>query len=113
LRTSFGLGVVVIFFLAVLVWLLKLQNLVGAIDTFVLLFGVWGVVTGLLWAKREDLYYFLGWGFLLSSLSSAYYISLRYALALAIILEILVIVFSRAKPFKPQASSPVKPAETN
>jgi hypothetical protein len=72
-------------------------NLFGVLATFLFMFGAWSIVSGVLLVKRNDLYYYVGWGLILVSLSTAYFIPFQYSVAVALILIIIIILIPRLR----------------
>jgi hypothetical protein len=101
LKNSFGLGAIVVALIAIILELLGILNLYAAIAAFLFMFGAWSVVSGVVLVDRKDLYYYVGWGLVLASLSTAYFIPLQYSVAVAIIFIIIIIIIilvSRSRP---------------
>jgi hypothetical protein len=98
LKFSFGLGVVLVALITIVLALLGVLSLLGLLSAFLLMFGLWCVVSGIFLVRQNDKYYYVGSGIVVASLSTIYFISLAYSLAVALILAIIIIVVSRIKP---------------
>lgn len=98
MKISGGLGVVIIAAVAVVLLLLGLVTLLGALAFFLFAAGAWCVVSSIIATKKTDKYYLVGIGLILASLATAYFIPLRYSLAMALIFAIVVTLLSRFKP---------------
>jgi hypothetical protein len=90
--------VVVIALIAIILALLGILNLFGTLAAFLFMFGAWCVVSGAVLVDRKELYYYVGGGLVLASLSTAYLIPLQYSVAAALILIIIIILVSRLRP---------------
>lgn len=90
---------IVIALIAIILALLGILNLFGALAAFLFMFGAWCVVSGAVLVDRKELYYYVGGGLVLASLSTAYLIPLQYSVAAALILIIIIIILvSRLRP---------------
>lgn len=97
MKNIFGLGVIVVALIAIILALLSILTPWGAVATFLFMFGAWSVVSGLVVVDRKDLYYYVGWGLVVASLSTAYIIPLQYSIAMALIFIIVIIFLSRLR----------------
>lgn len=84
--------------IAIILALLSILKPLGALAAFLFMFGAWSVASGLVLVNKKGLYYYVGWGLVLASLSTAYLIPLQYSIALALILIIIIILVSRLRP---------------
>ena len=97
MKFSYGLGIVLIVLIAVILALFGL-SLFGVISTFLFLSGAWTIFAAFSLVKRNERYYYLGWGVILVSLSTIYSIPWQYSIAIALILVIVVVLLSRYRP---------------
>jgi lysylphosphatidylglycerol synthetase-like protein (DUF2156 family) len=100
MRISFGIGVIVIVLITAVLALLGIVNLFSGISAFLIMLGVWCIAAGFGLGKKGERYYYAGWGVILLSLSTAYYIPLQYSIAIALIFIIIIILASKLKPIQ-------------
>jgi uncharacterized membrane protein HdeD (DUF308 family) len=98
LKFSLGLGAVVIVLITIVLALLGIVSLFGAFCAFLLMLGVWCIIGAFALVGKNNRYYYLGWGLILASLSTIYFIPWQYSVAIALILIIILIIASRIRP---------------
>ncbi len=118
MRLAYGEGIIVAILAPLVVLLFGKITVLQTFFAVFLLVGLWTLVSAfLLMALRVRMYY-VAWGLILSSVSSAFIIHIQYAIALiliAIIAALLINVVTRKNPpeaqgMKVDQSNPGKPS---
>jgi hypothetical protein len=106
MRLAYGEGVI----LAILApFVVLLFGKISILQTFFAVFflvGVWTLISAFILMREKDRTYYLTWGLIIASLSSAFIVHIQYAVALILIAIIAALLYNVAtRKESPKASS--------
>ena len=105
LKLGFGEGAAILTLLPFVLALLGIGNLLGSLTLVIILNGLWIIVNAFIQKSKRDRMHLLSWGLVVAAISSIFIAPFQYTIALvliAVIISVLMNVFTRSEPKLPQ-----------